>query len=240
MARGITIDRLIEHLFDAAPASAMADELTAGLAESRRYRAFVETNRDKIRKKLRGAADDDARRDVRAELRVAQLLLADRRIELAFESYGSSTGGPDFLVTFRAHVVFNLEVTRRRPGSRSGADGGAILAKLRQLPPSVANVLLVAAEGDRAERLDIASAIRSLQARAETGDDRFFAERGLEGTRGFHQRYRRLGAVIGWFEARSGDARVIRWTNRSARIPLPEPAALAVVECLRADGPPNR
>jgi hypothetical protein len=235
MAHGITIDRLMEHLFGEAPASAMADELSAGLAGSRRFRAFVDANRDKIRKKLRGAVDDGARQDVRAELRVAQLLLADRRIELAFEPYGSSIGGPDFLVTYRGHPAFNLEVTRRRPGSRSGADGGALLAKLRQLPPSVANVVLVAAEGGRAEPLDIAAAMRSLQVRADAGDDRFFAERGLDGTRGFRQRSLRLGAVIGWFETRSGEARVIRWTNPSARIAVPEPAARALVQCLRAD-----
>ena len=234
MAPGIAVERLVTHLFDAAPASAMADELTEWLAGSRRFRAFVEANRDKVRKKLRGTADADARRDVRAELRVAQLLLADRRIELAFEPYGSSTGGPDFAVTYRGHRAFNLEVTRRRPESRSDADSGALLAKLRQLPPSIANVVLVAAD-DRAELLDIPAATRSLQARADAGDDRFFTERGLDGTRGFRQRWLRLGAVVAWFDDRQGEARTARWNNPSARIPVPDAAALAVLACLRAD-----
>jgi hypothetical protein len=235
MAPGITVERLVTHLFDAAPGSGMTDELTMWLVESRRFRVFVEANRDKIRKKLRGATDAEARRDLRTELRVAQLLLADRRIELAFEPYGSATGGPDFGVTYRARTAFNLEVTRRRPGSRSTADAGALLAKLRQLPPSVANVVLVAAQDDRAEPLDISAAIRSLQARADAGDDRFFTERGLDGVRGFHQRYLRLGTVIAWFEGRHGEPRASHWINRSARIPVPEPAALAVLACLRAE-----
>jgi hypothetical protein len=234
-APSIGIQRLVDSLLDAGVASAMADELSAWLTGSRRYRAFVEANRDKIRKKLRGAADGDALLDVRSELRVAQLLVADRRIELTFEPYGSRTGGPDFLVSHRGHPAFTLEVTRRRPGSRSTADGGALLAKLRQLPPSVANVVLVAAQDDRAEPFDAAAAIRSLQARADEGDARFFTERGFEGIRGFRQRFLRLGAVIAWFEWRQGETRASRWVNRSARIAPPEAAALAVLACLRAD-----
>jgi hypothetical protein len=236
MAPGITVERLVSHLFDADHASdAIADELAGWLTDSRRFRAFAAANRDKIRKKLRGATDADARHAVRTELRVAQLLLADRRIELAFEPYGSATGGPDFAVTYRTQRPFNLEVTRRRPGSRSGADGGALLAKLRQLPPSVANVVLVAAADDRAEPLDVPSAISSLQARVDARDDRYFTERGLDGIRGFHQRYLRLGAVIAWFEGRHDEARAVRWVNESARIQVPEPAALAVLACLRAE-----
>ena len=64
------------------------------LAGSPRFRAFAEAHRDKIRKKIRGAADPEALRDVRAELATARLLLADRRIELAFEAYGSGKTGP--------------------------------------------------------------------------------------------------------------------------------------------------
>lgn len=229
------MDRLLRHLFDTAPADDLADEVRAWLAASRRFRAFLDGHRDKVRKKLRGAADIDALRDVRVELLVAHLLLADRRIELAFEPYGSATGGPDFQVRYRGHLAFNLEVTRRRPGSRSGADAGALLAKLRQLPPSVANVVLVAATGERAEPLDITAAIGTLQDHASARDDRFFTERGLDGTRGFRQRYLRLGAVMARFEDRSGEARALLWTNPSARIRVPETAVLAVLACLRAD-----
>jgi hypothetical protein len=212
----------------------MADELARWLAGSARFRAFVDAHRDKIRKKLRGAADPEARRDVRAELRAAHLLLADRRIELAFEAYGSGKVGPDFTVTFRGERSHNLEVTRLRRAPDAAGSGGQLLAKLRQLPPSVPNVVLVAIEGDSAEALDVAGATRALRAQADAKDEAFFTTRGFEGTRGFYERYLRLGAVLVWCEGAAGDARAALWANRSARIPLPERAARACLLSLRA------
>ena len=98
----------------------MARELLEWLAGSPRFRAFAETHRDKIRKKFRGATDAESLRDVRAELQTARLLLADRRIELAYEAYGSGKGGPDFTVTFRGARSFNLEVTQAAPSAGRG------------------------------------------------------------------------------------------------------------------------
>jgi hypothetical protein len=212
----------------------MAEELVAWLAGSARFRAFAEAHRDKIRKKLRSATDAEARRDVRAELRVAHLLLADRRIELAFEAYGSTKGGPDFTVSFRAERIFNLEVTRLRGAPGAAGHGGQLLSKLRQLPPSVPNAVLVAIEGDSAEAFDVAAAIRGLRARADAKDDPFFASRGFKGTRDFYQHLLRLGGVLVWCEGAAGNARVTLWSNRSARIALPERAARACLACLRA------
>ncbi len=212
----------------------MAEELTGWLASSARFRAFAEAHRDKIRKKLRTAADPEARRDVRAEPHAAHLLLADPRIELAFEAYGSAKGGPDFTVTFRGERTFNLEVTRVRRAPDAASYGGPLLAKLRQLPPSVPNAVLVAIDGQSAEALDFAAATRTLRARADGKDETFFASRGFQGTRGFYERYLRLGAVLVWCEGAAGDARASLWTNRSARIALPERAARACLVCLRA------
>jgi hypothetical protein len=174
--------------------------------------------------------DADARRDVRAELRAAYELLADRRIELAFEAYGSGKPGPDFTVTFRGERTFNIEVTRlRRPPDAAGF-GRAILAKLRQLPPSAPNALLVAIEGAAAEALDVAAASQALRARADEKDEEFFVARGFDGTRGFYDRYLRLGAVFVWSEGALDD-RAATWINRSARIPLPDRAVRACLAC---------
>jgi len=225
----------MRELAGGSAADATTEELAAWLAGSRRFRAFVEAHRPKIRKKLRGATDEDARRDVRTELAVARLLLAARRIELAFEAYGSTKGGPDFTVAFRGERSFNLEVTRLHRSPRDAVHGGPLLAKLRQLPPSAPNAVLIAIEGDRADALDVGDATRELLARAETKDDAFFTARGFDGTRGFNQRYLRLGAVIVWCEGAVGDARTSSWTNRAARIPVPERAARACLACLRAD-----
>jgi hypothetical protein len=232
-APGKVVDRLAQHLLGGVDDVVLADELSAWLAASVRFRAFADAHKDKIRKKLRGATDTDARRDVRAELRAAYELLADRRIELAFEAYGSGRPGPDFTASFRGERTFNIEVTRlRRPPDRAGF-GRAILAKLRQLPPSAPNALLVAIEGAAAE-LDVAAASQALRARADEKDEAFFASRGFDGTRGFYDRYLRLGAVFVWSEAASGDDRAATWINRSARIPLPDRAVRACLACLRA------
>jgi hypothetical protein len=233
---GTRIERLVDHLFDRAHEAESAAEVTAWLASSGRFRAFAEAHRDKIRKKLRTATDAEARRDVRAELRVAQLLLADRRIELTFEGYGSGRGGPDFTVAFRGHRSFDLEVTRmRRDPTEATTDGGPLLAKLRQLAPGVPNVLLVAIEGERADAFDIPEAVRGLRARADAKEEAFFTRRGFEGTRGFYERFLRLGAAIAWCEALAGGAGgTALWMNPSARTPPAERAIRAAVECLRA------
>lgn len=233
-APGSAVERLKQHLFDGATGDPMAEELTGWLVASPRFRAFALAHRDKIRKKLRGATDEEARGDVRAELHVAQLLLADRRIGLAWEAYGSTKGGPDFTVMFRGERSFNLEVTRPRRTPDPVGFGGPLLAKLRQLPPSVPNAVLVAIDGDRAQALDAAAATRALRARADAKDEAFFANRGFTGTRGFYERYLRLGGVLAWCEGAAGDARAALWRNQSARIALPERAARACVRCLRA------
>jgi hypothetical protein len=227
------IERLARHLYDRDPADPFARELVGWLAGSARFRAFAEAYRDKIRKKLHGAVDAETLRDVRVELQTARLLLADRRIDVAFEAYGSGKTGPDFTVTFRATRNFNLEVTRLRRLPDAAGMGVALLAKLRQLPPSAPNAVLFAIEGISADALDIAGATRALRSRADAKDEPFFTGRGFGGTRGFYERYLRLGAVFVLCEGVDGDARASLWTNRSARIPMPAEAANACLRCLR-------
>jgi hypothetical protein len=238
MAYSPTAQRLARDLTDRGPgepnAEELAEELAGWLAGSARFRAFAEAHRDKIRKKLRTAADAEALRDVRTELRVARLLLSDRRIDLAYEAYGSGKAGPDFTVSLRSERSFNLEVTRLRGAPRATAYGGPLLAKLRQLPPSAPNVVLVAIEGDTAEALDVDAATRALRSRADAKDEAFFAARGFDGTRAFYERYLRLSAVLVWCEAATADARVALWINRSARIAVPERAVRACADCIRA------
>ncbi len=193
-------ERLALELSGGSAADTTTEEIATWLADSRRFRAFAEAHRDKIRKKLRGATDDDARRDVRAELAVAHRLLADRRVDLAFEAYGSGKPGPDFTVTYRERRSFNLEVTRPHRPPDAASYAGPLLAKLRQLPPSAPNAVLLAIEGVSAEAFDVAAATRALRARADAKDEDFFTHRGLAGTRGFYERYLRLGAVLVWCE----------------------------------------
>lgn len=232
-----TVARLVAHLTDGSGPGTLAGELSDWLIESRRFRAFADAHRDKIRKKLRTAADDEALRDVRTELRVSALLLADRRIDLAFEARGSTRGGPDFVVDFRGHRAFTLEVTRLRRDPGGAAAGRPILAKLRQLPPGVANVLLLAIGGERADALDVTGAVRAIRARADAKDEAFFERRGLDGSRGFYDRFLRLGAVITWCERGAGARRAETWVNGSSRIAVPAAALRACVDALRGVSP---
>src|SRR3954471_22878926 len=139
--------RLATDLTAGTLASGLVPEL-GGWLQQPRFRAFVETNQPKIRRKLRDARSAEALGDVRVELRLASLLLADRRFELGFETYGRANLGPDFTLTFRGGRPTDLELTRRRP--TTGADvnpyEAPVLGKLRQLQPSVPSVLVIATD----------------------------------------------------------------------------------------------
>jgi hypothetical protein len=231
--RSASVDRLVAYILDGVAPSAgdLEGELGAWLSASSRFLAFAEAHRDKIRKKLRVASDPDARGDVRAELETAFLLLADRRIDLAFEAYGSGRRGPDFTVTFRAAHRFNLEVTRPRPrggeGDRAAAIANPLLGKLRQFPADAPNALLVAT-GLAASDEEVGATMRALKVRADRRDEPFFAARGLSISQ-FQLSYRRLAVLLVGSALAPG---VHKWLNPEARRRLPDGAAAACLACL--------
>jgi hypothetical protein len=214
-------DRLVVHLTDG-DTDRLAADLRTWVHDSRRFRAFADAHRDKIRKKVRATRGEQPRLDLRAELAVPHALLDDRRIELAYEGYGATVGGPDFTVSFRSHMAFNLEVTRWR--GDPGTLRRQLAAKLRQLPPGVANVVLVAidADPDVASLPDFEVLARSLLDPDDRTQDREA-----------HKRIRRLSGLFAWAERRSGADRTALWMNPAGRIPLPEAATRAVLAALR-------
>lgn len=230
-----TLDRLIAHLVQGGD-EPVATELRAWLAGSPRFRAFAQAHRDKVRKKLRTAGDVEAVADVRAELRVAHLLLGDPRIELDYEPFGSTKGGPDFSVRYRGGRPLTLEVTRIRRAPGGVHHGAPLLAKLRQLRPGMANALVVAINAASADELDASAAVAALRRRADVKEEEFFTRRHLAGSRDFYARFLRLGGVVVWCESAPREHRARLWTNASARIPLPERASRACVECLSEGG----
>jgi hypothetical protein len=120
---------LIAYLFEGQP-HLLSNPLVDWMAASPRFTAFVETYRDKIRKKLRLARGPENVLDLRAELEVAYCLLSDRRLEVQYEPYASEKRrGPDFAVTYRANLVFNIEVARIRSRQTSEVSGD-LLCKL--------------------------------------------------------------------------------------------------------------
>jgi len=232
-AKAGSAERVARDVAGSGPGASLAPELSEWLAGSSRFTAFVVAHRSKIRKKLRGVADEASMRDVRTELAFARVALEDRRFELAFESYGRA-GGPDFTLTYRAGRPFNAEVTRLRRAPDAAAIAGVVLGKLRQLPPSVPNLLVIAVEGAAADEVGVGDAIRALRRRADRKDDPYFAFRGVDGTRMFHERFLRLGGVIVWCESAAGDRRADSWVNGSARIAVPDATMRAVLARLRA------
>jgi hypothetical protein len=209
------------------------EELRRWQAESRRFRAFVATNADKVRKKRRQAKDDESLRDLRGELGVARGLLADRRFEVIYEAYGAGRLGPDFSVTFRSSDRFDIEVTRLRGVLSAEAFGRVILAKLRQLAAGVPSVLVVAVDGELADVSSVEAAARTLRQRADRRDEAVLGAAGFRDGRAFYDRYLRLSAVIVWAASASGDSRAAAWTNASARHPLPPRVVRAALTALR-------
>ena len=232
------IERSLQFLLDGRREGTVAADLEVWLTASARFRAFADANRYKIRKKLRVATAEEPALDVRAELHAAHRLLSDRRIDLAFEPYGSTQRGPDYDVRFRAHPAFTLEVTRLRAMPDESALGRVVLAKLRQLPPSVANLLLVAIPGSDSGAIDVPTAMRTLRARVDAGEPAVLRSSGFDAGRAFYARYLRLGGVIVWAEAGAGPSKATPWVNPSARIHAPDGAVRACLAALRADDRP--
>jgi hypothetical protein len=164
-------------------------------------------------------------------LLVAVRLLADRRIDIAFEAYGSRAAGPDFTVTFRGVTRFNVEVTRRRGPVDGPAIADTVVTKLRQLPPSIANVLVVAVDLSIAEA-DIVGAMLALRARVDARDPGTLARVGAANPREFYDRFLRLNAVVAWAEDAVNGDRATAWHDPSARIALDRKALATVVAAL--------
>jgi hypothetical protein len=229
-------DQLVRHVAPRCRPS-LQSELGHWLEKSSRFSAFITENQDKVRKKL-STSDEESRLDVRSELLVAYLILADRRFELAFEAYGAHKLGPDLSVTFRANQRFNLEVTRLRatadqdapdaePGAGSIRLANVITGKLRQLPGDVPNALVLTTRGLALSEENLAAATRLLKMHSERKDDSFFARRGLRNARDFHAQYLHLSGVFVLDEATELPSRTF-WPNREAQHPLPQ----EVIACL--------
>jgi hypothetical protein len=191
----------------------LAVQFARWVQESPRFRAFAETYRDKIRKKVRGITEAEGYGDLRAELATAYFLAQERRFVVEYEKYGmGKQRGPDFSVTYKTHIRFDVEVTRvralRTGQSQEGEDSlspepgklaYALCAKVQQLPPSMINMLVLHADdtpysGDELER-GLNGALALLQERAAHKDEEFFTRRGFLGVRDFFKYYGRLSAI---------------------------------------------
>ncbi len=229
------LDDLLEYIFERKHAPLCA-EFAGWVRDSRRYKDFAISYRSKIRTKLRSARDEGGLLDVRAELETAALLLREERFTLEYEKYAAAKQrGPDFTVTFRTHTPFNVEVRRIRNVEldHDSADmvTGKLLAvlceKVRQMPPSVINLLWLTAERE-VTAADLNTANLALRQLAERKAEDFFTRRGYKSAADFLKQYRQLSAIV----VRQADGQTV-WLNSLARHPLP-PDILRAIERLKA------
>ena len=227
----MVVHELLTYVFgDTTPV--LAAHCAEWMASSRRFKAFVETYRDKIRKKNRSIQDEEGRRDLQVELATAYLLLQERRFVVEYEPYGvGKQRGPDFRVTFKTHIHFNVEVTRIRGPSREQRArepedypklAATVCDKLGQMPPSMSNILVLAVDGAPYSATDIANAMRLLKIRADLKEEPFFVRRGFSSAQDFLKHYTRLSGVLIREAGEHGSSvRAELWSNPEARHPLP-------------------
>ncbi len=223
-----TGDDLLAHIFgDRRPA--FYPPFAAEVRESRRFRAFAHTYRDKIRAKLKNAGDDHGLLDLAAELETAALLLREARFAVEYETYAAAKQrGPDFTVIYKTHTPFNVEVRRLRriepepddPDARAARLMAVLADKVGQMPPSIVNFLWLVNESPLTEA-DLAGAAAA--SAAERKDDAFFARRGFAGAADFLRQFQRLSGIVS-----RGSPAASLWLNPAARHKPPAAIAAAL------------
>jgi hypothetical protein len=228
---------LVEYVFDGQP-HPLSGVLLGWMESSARFTAFLETYQDKIRKKIRLARDPESGLDLQCELEVAYCLLQDRRLDLVYERYASAKRrGPDFTVTYRTNLAFNIEVTRLRVEGDEGGDtlgdvSGTnratnlsrqeeriqriLLAKLGQMQPSIANLLVIHTSNQLAQSIDLSRLIQELKIRVEVNELPVYAANLYTNPAAFYRDFLHLSAIL----LKAANPQV--WVNKQARPGLDE------------------
>ena len=213
------VEDLVDYIFDS-DQSALYFEFAEWVQASRRFKDFASTYRSKIRSKLRNVRDAEALNDVRAELETAARLLTEKQFALEYESYtAAKQRGPDFTVTYKTHTPFNVEVRRMRSVEPGTVDSDMLVDKLiaivcekvRQMPPSIVNVLWLIT-GNEISEPELSAAMLVLRQHAESKDETFFSKRRFESASAFLRQYQQLSGIM---LPQSGEN--VIWTNPLAR-----------------------
>jgi hypothetical protein len=234
---------LIAYIFEGQP-HPISEALEQWMEASARFTTFVETYRDKIRKKIRVTREPESIYDLRGELEVAYCLLNDRRLEVAYEPYASAKRrGPDFTVTYRANLVFNIEVARIRV-VRDGVEGidparqeerllRILLGKLGQMQPGMANLLVIHIKEELGRAIDLGRLMQALKTRVEKKDPSFYIAKRYPGPAAFYKDFLLLSGILLW--SSGGQP----WINKQARPGLPEKVLRLVSSLAPGKAPDN-
>jgi hypothetical protein len=211
-------------LFEGQPHPLAAD-LLQWMEASSRFTLFVDTYRDKIRKKVRVTRQPESGLDLRCELEVAYGLLNDRRMSVAYEAYASAKKrGPDFTVSYRVNLVFNIEVARMRMDGEATANPGRmderllriLLNKIGQMQPGTPNVLVIHTREELWRILDLERFMQAIKVRVEKKDPTFYSFTPYVSPADFYKDFSRLNGILLWVDSAQ------LWVNKQARLGLPE------------------
>jgi len=226
------IDELLTYLFDEKP-HILTEPMGTWLTSSRRFITFVDTFRDKIRKKIRVTQDQETLLDLRLELETAYLLFQEKNLTVTYEpQLAEKVRSPDFAVTYTTSLTFMVEVTRLRTSQKS-VDGqtspvnigeqlaDAVCSKLGQLQSKQSNVLLVGVDTLHLTQEDIRAAMLRTQQRVERNDPAFFQRYRFRDRADFFRYYQRLSEIlVRGTDSQKGET-FIAWVNPQAKYPLP-------------------
>jgi hypothetical protein len=217
---------LAAYLFDGQP-HPLAGVVAQWILASPRFAYFLETYRDKVRKKIRLARQPESALDLGFELEVAYRLLEDRRLELVYEPYASTKKrGPDYALTYRSNLVFNVEAARIRGGKDGSGERSLewkeerivhiLLDKLGQMQAGMPNLLVIHPGPADSQLPELQQLMQSVKTRSEKKDPSFYSGSRYDSTTSFYRDFLHLSAILLWTPGGSA------WTNRQARHPLPE------------------
>src|SRR5574341_1470861 len=134
--------------------------------------------------------------------------------------------GPDFAVTYRANLVFNIEVARVRV-EESGVGGidlprkeerilRILLDKLGQMQPGMANLLIIHTREELARAIDLGRIMQEVKTRAERKDASFYNASRYTSPAAFFKDFLHLSGILLWA------AETQLWVNKQARPGLAE------------------
>lgn len=199
---------------------------------SRRFAAFADEAKSKIRKKLRAAEEPESILDVRLELETAYLLLRERPFSVVYEPPAAgSARTPDFAVSYTSHSTFMLEVTRLRGDVKLERLEHAVCSKLGQLASERSNVLLTGVSNSLTDD-ELRTAMADLQRRAERHDAEVLKRSRLRDWSDFFRHTGRLSEMLTRNPQEAGALSV--WTNPQANHPLSSKIRTALYRSQRA------
>lgn len=226
-------NELLTYLFDG-NSHFLAHPMETWMNSSRQFTAFVDTYRDKIRKKIRVTQDQGTLLDLRLELETAYRLLRERTLSITYEpQLAERVRSPDFAVTYTTSMTFILEVTRLRTNHKSLEEqdseanaigdrlADAVCSKLGQLVHKQSNIILVGMEGMRLSQEDIHAAMLRMQQRAERSDTTFFQRYRFRDRAEFIRHYQRLSEILVRTTDSQEENSFVAWVNPQAKTPLP-------------------